>query len=315
MPVESPTAVLRRNRVTEGTVALLFLGLLLVTGPWAWHSYRSGQVDRDGAVRLAIAVFAVAFAVKTLRLPAGVGVTEGLGWLMAGTFYAAGTGALMATFYLALDRHARRYWPDKLVTWARGVNLRLWDPAVREHVLAGVGLGIFWGLLVAAERRLVASMEWNVRHQLAADRITERLMGMRALFAGILDTVPLAILYGLLLMLVLVVALRLVAHRGWAAALALLVLVVALVPRGAHPYTSWAFHGLGGAVLCVWAMMRFGLLTLVVGLFVVMVLNTTPMTLDFGAWYADSMLVVLGLVVLGVVYGASGTRAAATQPR
>jgi hypothetical protein len=285
--------------------SMLFLVVLVVSIPWAWRNYSSGHADMRGAARLAFAVSAAALLTKVLRVPEARGFTGALSWLMVGSFYAAGVGTLMAAFYLALERHARKYWPDKLVTWTRAVNLRWADPALREHILAGIALGVIWALLAAAERHLVSWMTWPLQSQPETDRISERLLGMRPLTAGLIDIVPPAILYGLLFMLVLVVAQRLVLNRRLATAIAFLVLVFVLVPRGAHPYTSWAFFGLGCGSLCVWAMMRFGLLTLVAGLFVLLMLNTTPMSLDLTAWHADAELIVLGLVVLGVIYGVS----------
>lgn len=293
------------RNVAKIVTSVMFLGLMVFAIPWAWRSYRSGYADLRGAFRLGLAVFIVALLAKALRLPAGIGFMESLQWLVVSSIFAAGAGALLSAFYLALDRHSRRYWPDKLITWTRAVDLRWADAALREHVLAGIALGVFWGLLAAAERRLISSIGWPVRSHLAANRIAERLLGIRSLVAGLLDIVPSAILYGLLFMLVLVVAQRLTQNRTWAAALAWLVLVVALVPRGASPYTAWAFYGLGCGAVSLWAMMRFGLLTLVVGLFVVLVLNTTPMTLDLTSWYADMQLIVLGLIAIGVLYGVS----------
>jgi serine/threonine-protein kinase len=307
----SSTSALRRERLTTITMWLMFLGLMVVAVPWAWYSYRSGYSDHVSALRLAITIFGISLFVRVLRFPTGVDFADALVRLAVGSFHAAGAGGLLAAFYLALDRYARKYWPDKLVTWTRLMNLRWRDPAVREHVLAGVGLGVFWGLLVVVERQLVASLGRSVRGHVMPERITERLMGMRPLLAGVLDLVPQAVLYGLLFMLVLVVARRLFVSRAWAATLAMLVLVAVLVPRGAHPSTSWAVWGLGGAALCVWAMMRFGLLTLVVGLFVAMVLNTTPMTLDWTSWQAEPMLFVLALIASGVLYGVWQARTAA----
>jgi hypothetical protein len=64
-----------------------------------------------------------------------------------------------------------------------------------------------------------------------------------------------------------------------------------------------AFFGLARALLMLFALLRGGLLSLVVALFVMFSLLEVPLTLDFTAWFAMRALPVL-LVVLGLsLYG------------
>ena len=75
------------------------------------------------------------------------------------------------------------------------------------------------------------------------------------------------------------------------------------MPRGAHVYTSWLAIGIGGVTVGVWVMIRYGLLTLTVALTVTFVLNTSPITFDLHAWYADQSLYVLAIVAAVATYG------------
>ena len=73
--------------------------------------------------------------------------------------------------------------------------------------------------------------------------------------------------------------------------------------RGAHVYTSWFAIGLGALAVLVWVMISYGLVTLIVALYVVYVLNTFPITFDLQAWYADLSLCALAVVTALAIYG------------
>ena len=76
-------------------------------------------------------------------------------------------------------------------------------------------------------------------------------------------------------------------------------------------YTSWLAVGVGGVAVGVWLMIRYGLLTLTVALYVTFVLNTSPITFDLTAWYADQSLYVLAMVAGLATYGFSTARSGA----
>jgi hypothetical protein len=61
--------------------------------------------------------------------------------------------------------------------------------------------------------------------------------------------------------------------------------------------------GFGVVALGVWVMTRYGLVSLTVAVYVALVLNTTPITLDPHSWYVDQSLYVLALVAALAVYG------------
>ena len=80
-------------------------------------------------------------------------------------------------------------------------------------------------------------------------------------------------------------------------------LTVQVVPRGASLATSIVLLGILATGVGVWAMVRFGLLPIVVGLFTAKTLVATPVTLDANVWYSGvtvfSIALVAGLMVLG----------------
>ena len=65
----------------------------------------------------------------------------------------------------------------------------------------------------------------------------------------------------------------------------------------------WLVVGVGVAGVAAWVISRFGLLSLTIAFFVVQVLNTTPITVDFSVWYAEATfctsMIVLAITVFG----------------
>ena len=67
-----------------------------------------------------------------------------------------------------------------------------------------------------------------------------------------------------------------------------------------HEGSLWR---IGGVAAAVWVMIRYGLLTLTVALYVAFLLNTSPITFRFQSWYADQSLSVLAIVGVLTAYG------------
>jgi len=139
----------------------------------------------------------------------------------------------------------------------------------------------------------------------SGERIAEKLHGFASALASYFGCIAQALILGILFLLLLVVVRTWIRHPTWAAVVCVLVLAPIVVPRGAHPYTAWLAMGLGGVVVSVWIMVRYGLLTIVVAILVATVLNTTPMNVSSRAWTASismcAILVVACLMAYGVV--------------
>lgn len=298
----SPAAT--RKSILRLSTRILFLIVMAVSLPWAWRGYWTNRIDRNGGVRMALVVFVGQMAVVLLRIYASPTLYDGVLRLLLGAVRAAGFAALSAAFYVAVDLYARRYWPHMLVTWNRALLCKFADRDVRSHLALGACLGCFWALIANTERILVAALGLPEGSPLRGESIAEKLYGGRALFAGYLDGATQAVLYGLLFLLLLVLARSVVRRPLLAAVIVGLLLVPMIVPRGANIFTSLIFLGLGGVAVCIWAMTRFGLLTIVTGLFVVYILNTTPMTVQLNSWYvgfsAFSLAIVAGLAAYGL---------------
>jgi uncharacterized membrane protein YedE/YeeE len=112
-----------------------------------------------------------------------------------------------------------------------------------------------------------------------------------------------SIYYGLLSLLLLMV-LRVVLRRQWPAVLAYVLVtgVIATLP-GSHPGTAWLTLGLGVAVTGAYALIRFGLLTLITGLLVDALLLAYPVTTDLDAWFAGAGLFAVVIAAVAAVIG------------
>ena len=67
-------------------------------------------------------------------------------------------GALLWTVYLALEPFVRRHWPQVLVSWTNVLSGRFSDPVVGRDVLFGVGLGVWFALILKASGCLRSMM-------------------------------------------------------------------------------------------------------------------------------------------------------------
>jgi hypothetical protein len=297
--------VASRRSVVITAQRVLFLLLLAIAVPIGIKKLRAAKVDYDGVVRLAVVVLLLEFVATVLRLESAATFYDGLSRLCMAVVRAVGIAGLLSVFYLTVDAYARRLWPHLLVTWNRLLLRRFDDPDVRFHTLVGVCVGCWWSFAAAAERTIVNAWGMNVRPMFAGERIAEKLHGFASALASYFGHVEQSLIYGLLFLLLLVVVRTWIRQPTWAAVVCALVLAPIVVPRGAHPYTAWLAMGLGGVVVSVWIMVRYGLLTIVVAILVATVLNTTPMNVSSRAWTASismcAILVVACLMAYGVV--------------
>jgi hypothetical protein len=266
-------------------VAILVTAALL-----ARRNLRNGRGDRRGAARLAFCMTAVLLAlwvcsVHVVASPALFAML--LLALCTSVFY----GALLWTIYMALEPFVRRHWPKVLVSWTSLLSGRITDPVVGRDVLLGVGLGLFFALLI---RTIVF---WSNADFLAGFPGDMRmLLGVRQTASVVLEELPYAIRNVLLYFFVLFV-LRVLLRREWAAVIAFTVFFTALNAMGNDDSRVGALLGVGYFSTAAYVVRRWGLLPFVVGAFVSALLFDIPATRDASAWYFGNMILMLGIVV------------------
>src|SRR5206468_573421 len=113
----------------------------------AWRNLRAGRVDRAGAARVALWVFAcdaVAGILAAHHPPSLDGEATVLTEIAA---RAALLGAEVWLAYGALEPYARRSEPHALVSWMRLLRRRAGDPLVARDLLIGCVAGMATRLL------------------------------------------------------------------------------------------------------------------------------------------------------------------------
>jgi len=128
---------------------------------------------------------------------------------------------------------------------------------------------------------------------------------------------PVAI-QGTLVFFIFLIALRSLLRNRWAAAMAFTALLTGLRMLGSsHPgleaATSIMIYGIAS-----FALVRFGLITLAVAVFVVNTIANVPITLDFSRWYATTAmgipLVVLAIAIWGFYTALGGQKLIRVDP-
>ncbi|MDQ2946939.1 MAG: hypothetical protein M3Y27_13520, partial [Acidobacteriota bacterium] len=287
-PVPSSARGQTVNEIFICLVLILYCGAVLL----ARRNYKRGRVDRRGALRLAAWMFGVQFALWLLRahFVAALGMLGEFVIAISTSLFYAG---LIWILYLALEPYVRQRWPQTIISWSRVLAGNIRDPIVGRDVLFGAALGISWALIY--QIRYLSMRALGASPELTS---TDFLMSVRSATGACLLHVPYAV-RGALGFFFLLFVLRVLLRNQWLAAIAF-VLLFAVPKFIASDYlyidapAQLLIYGIASFML-----VRFGLVTLAVGIFVADLLLNVPVTVNASAWYFPSeAFVLLGLAVL-----------------
>jgi hypothetical protein len=198
--------------------------------------------------------------------------------------------ALVWVLYLALEPHARRLWPQTLVSWSRLLAGGLRDPLVARDTLIGSAVGVGWALLyycgaAAKERFGKLPMETDL----------SALLGLRYLGSKMLLQVAVSVAVSLLIFFLLL-GLRALLRKQWLAAVVFVALL--LLPRLLRSDAVPVDLAFGAASLAidVIILFRFGLVAYVAAMYFSNILAQVPLTLDLSAWYVSISMFVLAML-------------------
>jgi eukaryotic-like serine/threonine-protein kinase len=296
------------------TAALINVAWIVVAmvggGLLARRNLRLGRGDSKGALRLGVAALVLRLAAwlcAAHHLPLTNEINSFLVQLAMGLLLLA----LLWTFYLALEPYFRRLWPRRLVSWVRLVDGRLRDPLVGRDVLVGLLFGLAATLLATAYAVVPAWLGLPPPRpdQLGGD-FTQGLVlsGSRQSVALLLLVLYNGLTSGLFLAILLLL-LRLVLRRQSLAVLGMIAVGAFLTSLDTG--WPWADRAFGAAVMALWlwAMLRFGLLPVTIGVFVHVLLSAFPLTTDTSAWYFGASALALGTTLVLAAYGFTVARA------
>jgi serine/threonine-protein kinase len=283
-------ATASQSRTDYAWSILTIVGLLLAL-VMAWRNLRLGRGDRQGALRLAGFAFVVNLSMFLLRAHLAT-LSWGFDLFTESLGESLWAGAQLWLVYIALEPVVRRYWPRTLITWTRVLSGRWRDPLVSRDVLIGLVVGLGYDLVFAVSSAI--DMHRGAAPSLGAD--LDSLLGLERASSDILQRLLIGLIASLLFFL-LFFLLRVILRKEWLAGIAFTLFFV--IPRGLAsttpitnvPATVIVF----GAI--VYMLLRCGVLSMVVTIFIVDLVTDLVFTTNFSAWYGTGSLVVVLLVL------------------
>jgi serine/threonine-protein kinase len=278
---------------------ILFVGLL-VSAYLARRNWRLGRGDRRGAVRLAV------FALTASLISWALGADHVLGRAELGLFVqAVGLSMYLAAalwlLYMAIEPYVRKLWPHRLISWTRVLAGSWRDPLVGRDVLIGSCMGAAMACCVALFVWLPTLLGVPSLGPQASNLDT--LLGSALTLSAILDDAVESVVVSMGFLL-LVLLLRLLLRRESLAAL-LLIFILGLQQALWSPLSLWVTLPFG---LLIWTipilvLLRFGLLSMIVGMFVVSLVANLPITSRLGHWTGTTTLWVMAVVAVVSIWG------------
>lgn len=278
-------------------VAVVF-ALLAICFRFARKNLKQGRGDRKGGLRVASVIFIVLFLGQALTTH----YTGEADWVFVCFILLSGlalTNALQfALLYVALEPYVRRTWPEILISWSRLLGGGWKNPLVGRDVLIGVLFGV--GMLIANFSR-IALPDW-----LPVGVITVGWQGGQSwreapVFFGSLASDILALMYAIGSLAVVFVVTKIT--RSKTAALAIAALFSVAPSLFGQNIWIEVLVALAAAVLWLTCMMRVGLLSICISLFVLYVMSDGVLTFDLSRWYAWRGAVELVIVLAIALYG------------
>jgi serine/threonine protein kinase len=288
-----------------------WVGVLAGAAILARRNVRLNRADTRAATRLAvwlIATFSLGFVVldhHTANPATEVNkffVNLGFGMYLGGTLW---------VMYLAIEPYARRTWPDGLLGWTRLLAGHLRDPRVGKDLLIGIAFGCLDSFIEAF--RIAAIPKLGLpppRPELGA--WLSLLLGPGRL-AGQLSNWTYGPMENALFIALTFVGLRFLLKNDWLALSSGLLLLLTIGDGGAAVANGIGWMTVFYLLLYLpiyLALLRFGLLVVVVALVVDSMLTNVPIPMQFSTWAAApfewTVICVLALMSFGYYAARAG---------
>lgn len=275
------------------SAVLVLLGGAVVTG----YHWRRKEADLVGCILLFTCMAGMSLAWWWVKGNGQNGANSWTEALIDSLCY----GGMVGLGYSALEPFVRRAWPETLLGWQKIAAGRVLDVVVGRDVLIGGACGaaggaagqlVFLAGVWLDRPDLTSPVFWRVdlNHAISpvlGAEVQSVGMGLAGFFAATL--------------------LKSLLRRDWLVVLVAALLAL-LVPHAMPSNDGFAWNAdlVWGAIpqtiqlgLAAIVALRFGLLPLIIGVFVTRVLETAPVTYDLTTWYW--WYTVLALACLGVL--------------
>jgi hypothetical protein len=298
-----PDPISAAQRIAPWVNVALIIAVFGIALFLARRNVRHGRGDLRAASRLGALAFGCVMVVwfcSVNHVPTTAEFTS-FTWAISSALFSAAT---YWTLYVALEPHVRRRWPQSLISWSRLLGGGVHHPLVGGHLLIGVAFGVAYPLLFSIPALLGSQDARSVNLSAVLD--ARRLFG--AFAGGLITAIMVALTVFFLFFL-----LRVLLRRQWFAGLVFILIVVLMGVAGA-PGNPWLRASISAVQfgLAIFILIRFGILPMMVGVFVSEILLAVPLSTDFTSWHAGSTLVSLA-GVLGVTAYAFHTATAGRQ--
>jgi hypothetical protein len=295
---EEPTQAVS-DRVLSVILITVYLIAMVGGVLMARHNLRLGRGDRRGAIRLALAYFAIRMVVWLFVEHHNGLLEREFNLLILSLARAVYTAGFVGTLYLALEPFVRRRWPRWIISWSRLLAGGFRDPLVGRDFLIGA---VFGAVAILTFNLAFIGPRWIGRPpQLAlspgADGFGSHPFIERF---GAQITAAVFIAFILLFLLLLFV---LVLRRERLAQLAVWILTTLVASLLAQISPIMIPFSAIGALLLVLVLYRFGLLAMISALFLFHLWVFFPITTEFTAWYATDFTIGLAICVALSAYG------------
>jgi serine/threonine-protein kinase len=281
------------NLAEDAVVVLFAIGACFV----ARYNWKAGRGDMRGGMRVG-AYIATLSTLSWVLWTHHISAPAERDFMTEAVSAAIFSGVVYWVVYLALEPWVRRYWPQTLISWSRLLAGRWRDPMIGRDALFAVLLGLMYCLLnlglKTTVQRLGAAPMYNVA--------LSNLMGGRSIVWLLLQHLQSAIVNSLQAFLMLFV-LRALLRRQWLAAAALVFIQASIAAYRESPWYIIGPYSAAIVTILVVIMLRFGLLATVLTIFVANFLLQTFLTTDFTAWYSQSSIVAVVVVVALTAWG------------
>jgi len=285
--------------VRQTTMVIAGFVTLILAALFAHRNLRLGRGDRRGATRVSVFVFfcELLVALLTAHHPPAL-LAE---WQM---FTSAVSGALLFAgsvwlYYLGFEPFVRKHWPELLISWNRLLGGKFRDPVIGRDLLVGVLLGSIMALGIAFSNALPT---WfNLPGQTT---IPPNMLGVGAAreAMGLLLGIFLAGLFPIFSITFTLFLMRLLLRNYWASVLVTGFIVLLTNMGGENFLLETPFAILSTAVMML-ALLRFGMVALVVTIFTADLLSAFPITFNLSRWYGANSLLMFVVIAAMLVYG------------
>jgi len=270
-------------------LALLVGGALL-----ARRHLREGRGDVRGAFRFACFMTGLLLVLWACQVHLVAGLSLFAMFLIAvctSVFY----GVFVWTTYVALEPVVRRRWPQTLVSLTTLLSGRARDAVVGRDVLVGIAIGVSFALLISAVRI------WTGEDAMSSAGSMDMLASARGAVADLLMTIAYAVRSSLLIFFGLFLFKTLL-RKQWATGLAFATAFALLEALGSKfplidGLTAFVYFGITAV-----AVLRWGFTSLVLAFVTTNLLLNLPATQDLSAWYAGTVLGVIGAVLAVAIW-------------